>query len=95
MGVPVISLTGPTHVSRVGLTLLSSIGLGGLAALGSEEYVATAAALARQAEELAALRSGLRSRIRGSLLTDGAACARALEHAYRKMWVKWCANKSA
>jgi protein O-GlcNAc transferase len=94
MGVPVISLIGPTHVSRVGLTLLSSIGLSGLAASAPEEYVATAAALARQPAELAALRSGLRERMRTSLLTDGAACARALEHAYREMWLKWCATAS-
>jgi predicted O-linked N-acetylglucosamine transferase (SPINDLY family) len=94
MGVPVVSLIGPAHVSRVGLTLLSSIGLSGLAASAPEEYVATALALARQPAELAVLRSGLRERMRTSLLTDGAACARALEHAYREMWLKWCARTS-
>ena len=90
MGVPVIALTGPTHVSRVGLTLLSNMGLGGLAAQTADEYVVTATALARQPGELARLRSGLRARMLSSLLTDGAACARALEHAYRGMWTGWC-----
>jgi protein O-GlcNAc transferase len=95
MGVPVIVLTGPTHVSRVGLTLLSNVGLSGLAAATPDEYVATAIALAGQPGELAQLRSGLRARMLSSRVTDGAACARALEHAYRGMWTSWCARTRA
>ncbi|HZN25542.1 MAG TPA: tetratricopeptide repeat protein [Burkholderiales bacterium] len=92
MGVPVVSRVGATHVSRVGLTILSSIGLSRLAAVGPDEYVAAAVALSRNPAELGALRSGLRERMRRSPLTDGLACARALEHACRAMWAKWCAS---
>jgi predicted O-linked N-acetylglucosamine transferase (SPINDLY family) len=92
MGVPVISLVGSTHVSRVGLTILSSIGLPDLAAQTAEQYVHTAVALARKPEELRALRNGMRERMLASPLTDGRACAKALEEAYRGMWQRWCAG---
>lgn len=92
MGVPVVCLTGSTHVSRVGLTLLSSIGLETLAPSDPDEYVRTAVALARDPQRLAALRSGLRERMLASPLTDGAACARSLESAYRQMWRAWCSK---
>lgn len=95
MGVPVISLVGRTHLSRVGLTLLSSVGLEALAAPDFDGYVNAAASLARHPERLAALRSGLRERVRDSALTDGAACARALETAYRRMWAERCRESVA
>jgi predicted O-linked N-acetylglucosamine transferase (SPINDLY family) len=85
MGVPVVALTGPTHVSRVGLSLLSNVGLGQLAVSRQDEYVATAAQVATDREALARIRSTLRERVTSSPLTDGAACARALEHAYGEM----------
>lgn len=92
MGVPVVSLVGPTHVSRVGLTLLSSVDLDALAASDCDGYVEAAAALAQDAQRLAALRSGLRERMLASALTDGVACARSLESAYRRMWRDWCSE---
>jgi predicted O-linked N-acetylglucosamine transferase (SPINDLY family) len=92
MGVPVVSLVGPTHVSRVGLTLLSSVGLAELAALDGDDYVAAAVTLARNTPGLIALRAGLRERMIRSSLMNGAACAKALEDTYRKMWQEWCAR---
>jgi predicted O-linked N-acetylglucosamine transferase (SPINDLY family) len=85
MGVPVVSLVGPTHVSRVGLTLLSSAGVPDLAAFNADDYVAAAVRLARNMPELVALRVGLRERMLRSPLMNGAACAKALEDAYRGM----------
>jgi predicted O-linked N-acetylglucosamine transferase (SPINDLY family) len=90
MGVPVLTLVGATHASRVGLTLLSSVGLPELAAADASAYVGNATLYAARLDELAALRSGLRERIVQSALTDGRACARELEQAYRNMWVAWC-----
>jgi len=88
MGVPVVSLVGATHVSRVGLTLLSNAGLRELAVRTEDEFVARATELAHDPQRLAQLRAGLRGRILASPLADGASCARALEEAYRMMWVK-------
>jgi predicted O-linked N-acetylglucosamine transferase (SPINDLY family) len=93
MGVPVISLVGPTHVSRVGLSLLASIGLADLAAESADGYIATAVALANAPEKLASLRGGLRTQMLRSPLTNGAECAKALEDAYRALWANWCAER--
>jgi protein O-GlcNAc transferase len=38
------------------------------------------------------LRRGLRQRLEGSPLMDGAAFTRDVEQAYRRMWRKWCAD---
>ena len=45
MGVPVVTLTGKTHASRVGLSLLTNLGLAELAAGSEDEYVKKAAAM--------------------------------------------------
>ena len=93
MGVPVVCLTGAEHRSRVGLTLLSSIGLAELAPASPDGFVRAAARLAAGIDELAALRAGLRQRLLGAPLTDGVACARALERSFREMWEAWCTQE--
>src|SRR5205823_6989236 len=67
MGVPVVTLPGPTLASRHGLSYLASIGLAELAAADADGYAALAADLARDLDRLAALRSGLRDRMARSL----------------------------
>jgi protein O-GlcNAc transferase len=89
MGVPVVTLTGDTGVSRVGTSLLSTIGLPELIAPNRERYVAIVSELAGDLSGLAELRSGLRERVRGSAICDGRAFARDVEGVYRKMWRDW------
>lgn len=90
MGVPVITLVGHTHAGRVGLSLLTTVGLRELAAITPEEYVACAAALAADIGSLSALRASLRERMRASPLCDAAAFAGTLETAFREIWRRWC-----
>jgi protein O-GlcNAc transferase len=90
MGVPVVTLIGDRHAGRVGLDLLSRIGLDALAAADEEAYVATACALAQDAERLKRLRGELRARMRASPLCDEAGFARAFEDGLRRMWQDWC-----
>jgi predicted O-linked N-acetylglucosamine transferase (SPINDLY family) len=85
MGVPVVTLAGPTHVSRVGASLLSAAGLPELVARTPEEYVRKAAELARDANRLGTLRAGLRDRLRASALLDAAGFTRALEAAFETL----------
>jgi predicted O-linked N-acetylglucosamine transferase (SPINDLY family) len=85
MGVPTVTLTGQTHVSRTGVSLLSAVGLPDLIARTPEAYVSAAATLAADLPKLAALRAGLRERAAGSPLGDGAGLAAAIEVAYREM----------
>jgi protein O-GlcNAc transferase len=86
MGVPFITLAGSTHLSRVGVSLLTRIGLERLVARDVEEYIDMAVRLAADRETLAGLRSGMRRRLRNSTLMDGRGFTRGLEDAYRKMW---------
>jgi protein O-GlcNAc transferase len=89
MGVPVISLEGDRFVSRVGLTLLSALGLEELVARSTPEYIKIAAELASNAQRLAALRTGLPSRMMSSALLDGRSFTEHLEAVYREMWHRW------
>jgi predicted O-linked N-acetylglucosamine transferase (SPINDLY family) len=90
MGVPVITLAGNTHVSRVGVSLLSTVGLPELIAQTPEEYVAKAVNLAKDIEKLKSLRISLRGMMSRSPLTDAKKFTHHLEKAYQKMWATWC-----
>lgn len=86
MGVPVVTLAGKTHVSRVGVSLLSQAGLSELVATSEDEYVQIAGDLARDRQRLADLRGTLRSRLEQSPLRDAPRYARDVEAAFREMW---------
>jgi predicted O-linked N-acetylglucosamine transferase (SPINDLY family) len=86
MGVPVVTLAGSRPFSRTGASVLGSLGLGDLVGEAPEQYVRIAVALATDHERLAALRAGLREKMRGSPLTDAVRFARDLEDAYRTMY---------
>ena len=92
MGVPTISLVGKAHSSRVGLSILSRVGLGDFAASTAAEYVAKAIAFSGELENLAKIRTSLRAAMFNSPLCDRKGFARSLEDAYRKMWHEWCAD---
>jgi len=92
MGVPVVVLEGATHASRVGVSLLSSVGLADWIAADWEGYVELAARRACELAGLAELRAGLRARMSRAPLTDAQALSRDLEEAYRRMWRRWCAS---
>jgi predicted O-linked N-acetylglucosamine transferase (SPINDLY family) len=93
MGVPVVTLAGRNHVSRVGLSILKRVGLPELVAGTPEEYVHKALELAGDAARLRELRAGLRARMRASPLLDAPGFTRELEAAYRDMWRRWCESR--
>lgn len=86
MGVPVVSLAGPTAVSRSGLSILSTIGLAELVAHSLAEYVQTCAQLAQNPGRLEEWRRTLRPRMRASPLMDAAQFAQDIESTYRRIW---------
>ncbi|HMD53205.1 MAG TPA: tetratricopeptide repeat protein, partial [Phycisphaerae bacterium] len=90
MGVPVIALAGQMHMSRVGVSLLSNLGLHEWIAQTPQEYVDIAVQSAGDLPRLAELRRTLRSRMQASPLMDAISLARNVEAAYRDMWRKWC-----
>jgi protein O-GlcNAc transferase len=85
MGVPVVSLAGLAHASRVGASLLSRAGHPEWVATSEEAYVAIAAAMAADVDRLFRIRSELRWKLSSSTLGDVTMLAKALEAAYRAM----------
>jgi predicted O-linked N-acetylglucosamine transferase (SPINDLY family) len=94
MGVPVVTLAGGTHASRVGVSLLTNAGLPDLIAADADSYVRIAAALASDVGRLSALRPKLRGQFAASPLMDAPRFARNVEHAFREMWRTWCAAQN-
>jgi protein O-GlcNAc transferase len=89
MGVPVVVLAGDRHAGRVGVSLLSQVGLNGLIAKDVENYVSVATALATDPVRCSSLRVSLRERLNSSSLCDSAGFARRIEAAYRRIWGEW------
>jgi predicted O-linked N-acetylglucosamine transferase (SPINDLY family) len=90
MGVPVITLAGNAHVSRVGVSILCNVGLPELVADSRQTYVRLASELARDIPRLRLFRSSLRQRMEQSPLMEAPRFARNVEAAYRRMWRTWC-----
>jgi protein O-GlcNAc transferase len=90
MGVPVISLAGKSHVSRVGVSLLGNLGLEELIAASPDEYAKIAVRLANDLSRLKAMRAAMRPRMKRSPLCNAVGFTRNLEEAFRGMWRTWC-----
>jgi predicted O-linked N-acetylglucosamine transferase (SPINDLY family) len=95
MGVPVVTLAGSTHVSRVGASILGRVGLEELVAHSHEDYLQKALSLANDPLRLGALRTGMRERLRASPFLDAQGFARSLEKAYGEMWDTWVRSEEA
>ena len=85
MGVPVVTVGGEAHVSRVGVSLLKNAGLDDLVGADADGYVRAAVGLAGDAGRRAALRGSLRETVR-ERLCDFGSFVPGLESAYREMW---------
>lgn len=90
MGVPVLTLAGRQAVSRVGLALMTQLGLEAFAAEGEEEFVANAHRWANDLDGLAQVRSALREKMQNAPFSKPALMVDELEAVYREMWRKWC-----
>jgi predicted O-linked N-acetylglucosamine transferase (SPINDLY family) len=93
MGVPVITLAGDRHVSRVGASLLHQAGLDDLITTSDQAFVAAAARLAADRARMIALRdpaTGLRATLRASPLCDQPSMGRRFGDALLDMWRTTC-----
>ena len=90
MGVPVICLAGQVHAARVGVSLLTQVGLANLVAPDEQSYIASAVRLSQDPGGLAAIRGQLRETMRNSSLCDASGFTRALEQVFRDTWSDWC-----
>ena len=92
MGVPVITRCGRTHVNRVGVSLLTAVGLESLVAENDDDYIARAVSLATDVARLRRIRINLRNSMRESPLCDRRDFVHAVEAAYRDAWKGWCSS---
>jgi len=90
VGVPVVTLAGNSHVSRVGVSLLTNAGMAENVAGSEDEYVRIAAGLAGEGARLDSLRGGLRKQMMASPLCDTGAFAKRFQAALRVMWRDRC-----
>lgn len=93
MGVPVITLTGVTHASRVGTGLLTTVGMQEFIGDSEEEYVRKAIDLAHNTTKRRTLRKSLRDMMSRSPLTDAKRFTSNLENCYRAIWRTWCKDE--
>ena len=93
MGVPVVTLAGNWHASRVGISILARANLDDLIATTPSNYVKIAAALANSPDAIKEFRQRLRSSVVAGGLTNGARFTKELEKAYRWAWQDWGTNE--
>lgn len=90
MGVPVVSLAGDRHASRVGLSLLTAAGHPEWVATDADAYVRLAGQLAADPARLQAVSAALRGELRASPLLDHAGQAARFGAALRTCWKHFC-----
>src|ERR1043165_718341 len=95
MGVPVVTVGGDRHVSRVSAMILGRLGLAELIASGREGYLAIAESLASDVSRRSVLHSSIRPRLLSSVLCDGPAFGGLMDAALRFMWRTWCGSRGA
>lgn len=90
MGVPVISLAGDRHASRVGASLLHQLGRPEWITNTSDEYVTAAVNLAENIPHLAKIRATQRDRLIRSTLCNASLFVSEFEDALKNIWYRWC-----
>jgi predicted O-linked N-acetylglucosamine transferase (SPINDLY family) len=90
MGVPTLTVAGPTPASRQGAAICEHLDLQSFIAADASDFVAKGVHWAHQLPALATLRAGLRERALNSSLCDPHVIAGAFIRAARQMWIRWC-----
>ncbi|WP_136255278.1 O-linked N-acetylglucosamine transferase family protein [Onishia niordana] len=94
MGVPVVTLPGPTFAGRHSATHLVNAGMPELVTQSWDEYRARVIELASDLESLATIRQHLRDVLLQSPVCDGPRFARHFTNAMRAIWQRYCDNKA-
>lgn len=90
MGVPVVTMPGPTFAGRHAATHLVNAGLPEWVREDADAYVEWAVEQAANKTKLSTLRAGLRDKVAASPLADGKRFAANFEAALRHMWQDFC-----
>jgi predicted O-linked N-acetylglucosamine transferase (SPINDLY family) len=90
MGVPTLTVAGPTPASRQGAAIFGHLDLESFVAADASDFVAKGVHWANQLTALADVRAGLRQRALTSSVCDPHVIAAAFIRAARHMWIRWC-----
>ncbi|HTC37651.1 MAG TPA: tetratricopeptide repeat protein [Steroidobacteraceae bacterium] len=91
MGIPTLTVAGPTPAARSGAAFLGDADLFEFVATDAVDFVAKGLYWATHLEELAAVRAGLRGRLQSSPIPHAELIGAAFVYALRRMWRRWCA----
>lgn len=92
MGVPTLATVGPTNPSHAVACYMAHLGLHMFIAQDDATFVKLGTLLAENHSMLATLRASMRERFTGSLVGYPGIASAAVEHAFRMMWQRWCAD---
>jgi len=93
VGVPVVTIEGPTFAQRVASSLLRTSGLRELVCGDVDAYRASVVALAEDPDRRAGLRARLQAERSTNRLFDGAGFAADIERLYQRMWQRAVAGE--
>lgn len=94
MGVPVVTLPGPTFAGRHSATHLINAGLPELVTNSWDEYRQRVMELASDLPNLAVIRAGLRTILHYSPVCDAPRFAKHFNNALRAIWARYCEDKA-
>jgi protein O-GlcNAc transferase len=92
MGVPTLTVAGPTPAARQGAAIMGQVGLDGFTAADDADFVEKGVYWANHLAELAGVRARLREQCRQSPVLRPHVIVDAFERALRRMWQRWCAG---
>ena len=95
MGVPVLTIAGPTPPARQGAWIMEQLGLQAFVATDTADFVQKGVYWSNHLAELATVRATLRSRWLQSDSRNPDKIAAGLAAALRHMWRRWCAGLPA
>ena len=90
MGVPTITMASRPPVGRIGTSLMMNLNMDEWVVNDEDAYIKKAMSITQALDELALLRSNMRSRMQKSPVMNEGNYATHVEHAYAKMWEDWC-----
>ena len=93
MGVPVVTLPGPTFAGRHSASHLVNAGLQELIASDWEQYINISVGITQDLDSLNIIRSNLRDILLASPVCDGQRFAKHFTDAMRAIWQRYCEGK--
>jgi len=90
MGIPILTLDGNRHSSRIGKCLMNALGLSEWVARDQQAFIKNAHDFSQQIESIDKIRKGLRKRILKSTISHKQKYVQSLENTFRNVWEKWC-----